>query len=223
MAEADFKHIQKIAFGRSLKHCRAGELLWNLELSFWIKCSYLVYLSSQITGSCYRQLRRVIQSILPVSCVWSAQRALSGQNSGAARLFYESVTPATGLPTGKAAGLLSLQEPKAHFCGHPSLKTSCCTQCRSPLRACKDTDALKAISFPLHFHNTYWWKSHQLWQLCTSTHQDRTAGGPHTVQVAKEHSPFWANAGKIDSQVLQQHVEKHVHVGQLPSAWLFYF
>lgn len=92
MAEADFKHIQKIAFGRSLKHCRAGELLWNLELSFWIKCSYLVYLSSQITGSCYRQLRRVIQSILPVSCVWSAQRALSGQNSGAARLFYESVT-----------------------------------------------------------------------------------------------------------------------------------
>lgn len=65
-----------------------------------------------------------------------------------------SLAPATGLPTGKAAGLLSLQEPKAHFCGHPSLKTSCCTQCRSPLRACKDTDALKAIAFPLHFHNT---------------------------------------------------------------------
>lgn len=92
VAEADFKHIQKIAFGRSLKCCRAVELLWNLELSFWIKCSYLLYSSSQITGSCYRQLGRVIQSILPVSCVWSAQWAISDQNSGAAELFCKSIT-----------------------------------------------------------------------------------------------------------------------------------
>lgn len=68
VAEADFKHIQKIAFGRSLKHCSAGEQLWNLKLSFWIKCSYLLYLSRQITGSCYWQLGKVIQRILWTAC-----------------------------------------------------------------------------------------------------------------------------------------------------------
>lgn len=68
VAEADFKHIQKIAFGRSLKHCSAGEQLWNLKLSFWIKCSNLLYLSRQITGSCYWQLGKVIQRILWMVC-----------------------------------------------------------------------------------------------------------------------------------------------------------
>lgn len=111
VAEADFKHIQKIAFGRSLKHCKAGELLWSLEFSFWIKCSYLLYLSSQITGSCCWQLGRVIQSILPVNCVWLAQWAMSDQNSGAAELFYKSTTQLQQRGC-KAAGLLSLKSPK---------------------------------------------------------------------------------------------------------------
>lgn len=219
VAEADFKHIQKIAFGRSLKHCRAGELHWNLELSFWIKCSYLLYLSSQITGSCYWQLGTVIQSILPVSCVWSAQWAMSDQNSGAACLFYKSITQLQqqGCQLAKQQ-VFFLSRAQRSLCGHPYLMTSCFTQYGSPLRACKNIDALKAIAFPLYFHNAYWWKSHQLWQLCT-----RMAGGPHTAEVAKEYFPFWANAGKIDSQVLQQHVESHVCVGWLPSAWLFYF
>lgn len=192
----------------------------HFELNAHIYYIYQVKLQAVVTGSCGEWYRAY--SLWAVCDQPSGLWVVRTQEQRGYSTSL-SLAPATGLPAGKAAGLLSLQEPKAHFCGHPSLKTSCCTQCRSPLRACKDTDALKAISFPLHFHNTYWWKSHQLWQLCTSTHQDRTAGGSHTVQVAKEHSPFWANAGKIVSQVLQQHVEKHVHVGQLPSAWLFYF
>lgn len=60
VAEADFKHIQKIAFGTSLKHCSAGELLLNIKLSFWIKCWYLLYLSRQITGNHYWQLGKAI-------------------------------------------------------------------------------------------------------------------------------------------------------------------
>lgn len=207
VAEADFKHIQKIAFGRSLKHCRAGELLWNLELSFWIKCSYLLYLWSQITGSCYWQLGRVKQSILPVSCVispvgyeWSELR-----NSTVILQVHHS-TPATGLQSSRFA---SCQEPKAHFCGHPSLTTFCFTQYGSPSsKACMDTDALKAVAFPHRFHNIHWWKSHQLWQFCISTHQEgwRSSHCTGSHILAMEYSPFWANAGKIGSQVLQQNV-----------------
>lgn len=108
VAEADFKHIQKIAFGGSLKHCRAGELLWNLELSFWIKCSYLLYLSSQI--SCQLLLAGgesdtehtpcELCVISPVGHEWSEVR------SSTVILQVHHSDPATGLPTGKAAGLL---------------------------------------------------------------------------------------------------------------------
>lgn len=148
VAEADFKHIQKIPFGRSLKHCRAGELLWNLELSFWIKCSYLLYLSSQITGSCYWQLGRVIQSILPVSCVWLAQWATSDQNSGAAQLFYKSITQLSRVQNSSLWPSFS----------HDLLLCPVWITLKSLHgHRCPQSKAFpQHLAFLRHFHNTYW-------------------------------------------------------------------
>lgn len=114
VAEADFKHIQKIAFGRSLKCCRAGELLWNLELSFWIKCSYLLYLSSQITCQLLLAAGESVTEHTPCQlCVISSVGyEWSELRSSIVILQVHLSASATGLPTGKAAGLLFVESCK---------------------------------------------------------------------------------------------------------------
>lgn len=100
--------------------------------------------------------------ISPVGYRWSELR------SSTVILQVHHSAPATGLQSSRFA---SCQELKARFCGHPSLTTFCFTRYGSPsLKACMDTNALKSIAFPHHFHKAYWWKSHQ-WPTLAALHK----------------------------------------------------